>query len=212
MTMWLLPALLLLTAIVLSVPLSGYFAWLMDGKYRAPRVLKWFEDLVDTGPQDWKQYAIALVVFNIALYASTRRAGASRRSEGPNTGNSTKGPACTPQWPRVWPKSSLFLSKPAELAGSSIPPIPTVELSRNRPRSVADAPKFSLQGIIQHDRGHFKIVEEIADAGTDRMRHHVHVALRNRLGDRPIEDVIEFVYAAVPGLPRVLRHALAIGR
>ena len=47
--MWLLPALLLLTAIVLSIPLSAYFAWLMDGKYRAPRVLKWFEDLIDTG-------------------------------------------------------------------------------------------------------------------------------------------------------------------
>jgi len=66
--MWLLPALLLAAAIVCSIPLSGYFAWLMDGKYRAPRVLKWFEDLVDTGPQDWKQYAIALVVFNIALF------------------------------------------------------------------------------------------------------------------------------------------------
>jgi potassium-transporting ATPase potassium-binding subunit len=68
MTMWLLPALLLLTAIVCSIPLSGYFAWLMDGKYRPPRVLKWFEDLFDTGPQDWKQYTIALVVFNIALF------------------------------------------------------------------------------------------------------------------------------------------------
>jgi len=66
--MWLLPALLLAAAIVCSIPLSGYFAWLMDGKYRAPRVLKWFEDLVDTGPQDWKQYVIALVVFNIALF------------------------------------------------------------------------------------------------------------------------------------------------
>jgi potassium-transporting ATPase potassium-binding subunit len=66
--MWLLPALLLAAALVCSIPLSGYFAWLMDGKYRAPRVLKWFEDLVDTGPQDWKQYAIALVVFNIALF------------------------------------------------------------------------------------------------------------------------------------------------
>src|SRR5580692_5421593 len=66
--MWLLPALLLIAAIVCSIPLSAYFAWLMDGKYRAPRVLKWFEDLVDTGPQDWKQYVIALVVFNIALF------------------------------------------------------------------------------------------------------------------------------------------------
>jgi K+-transporting ATPase ATPase A chain len=66
--MWLLPALLLAAAIVCSIPLSGYFAWLMDGKYRAPRVLKWFEDLVDTGPQDWKQYVLAMMAFSIALF------------------------------------------------------------------------------------------------------------------------------------------------
>ena len=66
--MWLLPALLLLTAIVLSIPLSAYFAWLMDGKYRAPRVLKWFEDLIDTGPQDWKQYVLAMMAFSFALF------------------------------------------------------------------------------------------------------------------------------------------------
>src|ERR1700728_1463012 len=68
MAMWLLPALLLLTAIVLSIPLSAYFAWLMDGKYRAPRVLKWFEDLIDTGPQDWKQYVLAMMAFTVALF------------------------------------------------------------------------------------------------------------------------------------------------
>jgi len=66
--MWLLAALLLVTAIVLSIPLSAYFAWLMDGKYRAPRVLKWFENRLDTGPQNWKQYTLALVVFNVALF------------------------------------------------------------------------------------------------------------------------------------------------
>src|SRR5271165_4902618 len=66
--MWLLPALLLVTAIVLSIPLSAYFAWLMDGKYRAPRVLRWFEDLLDTGPQDWKQYVLAMLVFTVALF------------------------------------------------------------------------------------------------------------------------------------------------
>jgi potassium-transporting ATPase potassium-binding subunit len=66
--MWLLPALLLATAIVCSIPLSGYFAWLMDGKYRAPRVIKWFEDLVDTGPQDWKQYVLAMMAFSVALF------------------------------------------------------------------------------------------------------------------------------------------------
>jgi potassium-transporting ATPase potassium-binding subunit len=68
MTMWLLPALLLLTAIVLSIPLSAYFAWLMDGKYRAPRVLKWFEGHIDTGPQDWKQYVLAMMAFSFALF------------------------------------------------------------------------------------------------------------------------------------------------
>jgi hypothetical protein len=37
--MWLLPALLLAAAIVCSIPLSGYFAWLLVVKYRAPRVI-----------------------------------------------------------------------------------------------------------------------------------------------------------------------------
>jgi len=66
--MWLLPALLIVTAVALSIPLSAYFAWLMDGKYRAPAFLKRLEGLLDTGPQDWKQYTLALVVFNVALF------------------------------------------------------------------------------------------------------------------------------------------------
>jgi potassium-transporting ATPase potassium-binding subunit len=43
--MWLLPALLIATAIVCSIPLNAYFAWLMDGKYRAPRVLRRIDSL-----------------------------------------------------------------------------------------------------------------------------------------------------------------------
>jgi K+-transporting ATPase ATPase A chain len=66
--MWLLPALLLATAILLSIPLSKYFAWLMDGRYNAPRLLRRFEARLDSGPQDWKQYTLALVVFNVALF------------------------------------------------------------------------------------------------------------------------------------------------
>jgi potassium-transporting ATPase potassium-binding subunit len=66
--MWLLPALLLITSIVLSIPLSAYFAWLMDGKYHAPRFLRWFEELVDTGPQDWKQYVLAMLAFTVGLF------------------------------------------------------------------------------------------------------------------------------------------------
>jgi K+-transporting ATPase ATPase A chain len=60
--------LLLITAIVLSIPLSAYFAWLMDGKYRAPRFLRWFEELIDTGRQDWKQYVLAMLVFSVGLF------------------------------------------------------------------------------------------------------------------------------------------------
>jgi len=32
---WLLPILLIATAIVASIPLSQYFGWLTDGKYQA---------------------------------------------------------------------------------------------------------------------------------------------------------------------------------
>jgi potassium-transporting ATPase potassium-binding subunit len=66
--MWLLPALLLIAAIVCSIPLSAYFAWLMDGKYRAPRFLRWFEEQLDTGPQDWKQYVLAMLAFTVGLF------------------------------------------------------------------------------------------------------------------------------------------------
>jgi K+-transporting ATPase ATPase A chain len=41
----------------------------MDGRYHAPRLLKWCEKRVDSGPQNWKQYAVALLVFNTVLYA-----------------------------------------------------------------------------------------------------------------------------------------------
>ena len=67
--LWLLPLLLILTAIAFSIPLSRYFSWLMDGEYHAPRVLRWFEERLNTGPQDWKQYTAALVIFNLVLFA-----------------------------------------------------------------------------------------------------------------------------------------------
>ena len=54
---WLLPFLLLLTATVIAFPLGRYLAWIMDGKYRPLPVFRWFEKRLDSGPQDWKQYA-----------------------------------------------------------------------------------------------------------------------------------------------------------
>src|SRR5690349_416914 len=66
--MWLLPLALLATMVALSIPLSRYAAWIMDGKYHAPAPLRWFEERLDSGPQDWKQYAAALLIFNIVLF------------------------------------------------------------------------------------------------------------------------------------------------
>jgi K+-transporting ATPase ATPase A chain len=66
--MWSLPVLVLITAVLLSVPVSRYMAWIMDGRYRAPALLRWFEERLDSGPQDWKQYTIAVLVFSSVLF------------------------------------------------------------------------------------------------------------------------------------------------
>ncbi len=66
--MWTLPIALLALAIVLSIPLSRYFVWIMEGRYKAPRALGWFEARLDSGPQNWKQYTVALLVFNAMLF------------------------------------------------------------------------------------------------------------------------------------------------
>jgi potassium-transporting ATPase potassium-binding subunit len=66
--MWTLPLLLLAVTILLSIPLSRYFAWIMDGRYTAPRALAWFEHRLNSGQQNWKQYAVAMLVFTVALF------------------------------------------------------------------------------------------------------------------------------------------------
>jgi K+-transporting ATPase ATPase A chain len=66
--MWLLPVSLLVAAVALSIPLSRYLARIMDGQYHPPRFLRWIERRLDSGPQDWKQYTVALLVFNAALF------------------------------------------------------------------------------------------------------------------------------------------------
>jgi K+-transporting ATPase ATPase A chain len=68
MSVWLLPLLLVATTVVLSVPVGLYLAWVMDGRYRAPGPLRWLEGRLDTGPQSWKQYALALVLFNTVMF------------------------------------------------------------------------------------------------------------------------------------------------
>ena len=68
MQTWLLPFALLATATIIAFPLSRYIAWIMEGKYRPLPILGWFEKLLDSGPQNWKQYIISLLVFNTMLF------------------------------------------------------------------------------------------------------------------------------------------------
>ena len=66
--MWTLPILPLAVTILVSIPLSRYFAWIMDGRYRAPRLLAWAEGQLDTGQQNWKQYVVAMLAFTLVLF------------------------------------------------------------------------------------------------------------------------------------------------
>ncbi len=67
--MWLLPLLIVLTTVVLSIPVGRYLAWIMDGKYKLPTFVGWFERKLDTGPQTWKQYVVSLLLFNTVMFA-----------------------------------------------------------------------------------------------------------------------------------------------
>ena len=52
-------------AIVLAVPLGLIMARIMDGR---SRYFTWIERRIDTGPQNWKQYAVALLLWNVATF------------------------------------------------------------------------------------------------------------------------------------------------
>ena len=65
---WLLPIVLLAAATLIAFPLSRYMVWSMDGKYRPWAALGWFEKRLDSGPQDWKEYCKAFLLFNAATF------------------------------------------------------------------------------------------------------------------------------------------------
>ena len=66
--MWFLPISILVATTILAIPVSRYLAWIMNGKYRAPAILRWFEDRLNSGPQNWKQYVASLLIFNTVLF------------------------------------------------------------------------------------------------------------------------------------------------
>ncbi len=65
---WLLPLSIIAVTVVLSFPVGRYLAWIMDGRYKAPRLLGALEQRLHTGPQDWKQYTAALLLFNTVMF------------------------------------------------------------------------------------------------------------------------------------------------
>jgi len=66
--MWLLPISIIVFTILIAIPVSRYMAKIMDGQYAPPAFLHWFEKRLDSGAQTWKQYTVALLVFNIVLF------------------------------------------------------------------------------------------------------------------------------------------------
>ncbi len=66
--MWLLPVLILTSTTLLAIPLSKYLTWIMDGKYHPPAFLRWFEKRLDSGPQNWKQYTVSILIMNALMF------------------------------------------------------------------------------------------------------------------------------------------------
>jgi potassium-transporting ATPase potassium-binding subunit len=63
--MWLLPLAIVISTVVLSIPVGHYLAAVVDGRVFGPR---WIERRLDTGPQNWKQYALSLLLFNTLMF------------------------------------------------------------------------------------------------------------------------------------------------
>lgn len=66
--MWLLPLLIVGATVALSIPLGQFMARVLDGQARAPGFLRWVEGRIDTGPQNWKQYAVSLLLWNVLTF------------------------------------------------------------------------------------------------------------------------------------------------
>jgi K+-transporting ATPase ATPase A chain len=74
MSHWVIPILFTATGVLLSIPVSRYLAWIMDGRYHTPRWLAWLERRFDLGSPEvetrrsWIQYAVALLLFNTVMF------------------------------------------------------------------------------------------------------------------------------------------------
>jgi K+-transporting ATPase ATPase A chain len=65
--MWVFPVLVVGSSVALSFPVGRYLARIGDAPH-APAGSRWWERLIDTGPQDWKQFALSLLAFNTIMF------------------------------------------------------------------------------------------------------------------------------------------------
>lgn len=65
---WLLPLLVFGVTLALAVPLGLYMVRVFEGRLHAPNWLRWIESRLDTGPQNWKQYALSFMAFNVVTF------------------------------------------------------------------------------------------------------------------------------------------------
>ncbi|MDB5388579.1 MAG: kdpA [Planctomycetaceae bacterium] len=66
--MWTLPILFITATVALSIPVGICLAKIMDGQLRMPSLFRRVEDRLNTGPQDWKQYAISMLLWNMLAF------------------------------------------------------------------------------------------------------------------------------------------------
>jgi K+-transporting ATPase ATPase A chain len=68
--MWLFPVLVLATSLLVSIPVGRWLARVFDGPPPDVPLLRWLEARLDTGPQNARQYLVALLSFNTLLFAA----------------------------------------------------------------------------------------------------------------------------------------------
>jgi K+-transporting ATPase ATPase A chain len=66
--MWTLPILFIAATVALSIPVGKYLARIMDGQLPVSGPLREVENRLNTGPQDWRQYAISMLVWNTLAF------------------------------------------------------------------------------------------------------------------------------------------------
>ncbi len=65
---WVLPLLVYSVTFALAVPIGLYMARVFDDRLGEPKWLRWIQTRLDTGPQNWKQYALAFMAFNVVTF------------------------------------------------------------------------------------------------------------------------------------------------